>query len=201
MVFSSSVFLFLFLPIVFAANCLIKKKYSNLLLLLASLVFYAWGEPVLVLLMIVSIIINWGAGLLLSKLNGIAKKAVLWIGIVCDLSILGYYKYAGFFAKTINAICSREILPVAEIALPIGISFFTFQAISYALLEFHLILFLTSNLLLLNTRNLLNKNINLVPAERTERFSHVWITNLWRNDPSLCFGFLKRTVCMSAVIR
>ena len=131
MVFSSSVFLFLFLPIVFAANCLIKKKYSNLLLLLASLVFYAWGEPVLVLLMIVSIIINWGAGLLLSKLNGIAKKAVLWIGIVCDLSILGYYKYAGFFAKTINAICSREILPVAEIALPIGISFFTFQAISY----------------------------------------------------------------------
>ena len=131
MVFSSSVFLLLFLPVVFAANCLIKKKYSNLLLLFASLVFYAWGEPVLVLLMIVSIMINWGTGLLLSKLNGLAKKSVLGIGVVCDLAILGYYKYAGFFARTVNAVFSREVIPVAEIALPIGISFFTFQAISY----------------------------------------------------------------------
>ena len=131
MVFSSSVFLLLFLPIVFVANCLIKKKYSNLLLLLASLVFYAWGEPILVLLMIFSIVINWGAGLLLSRLTGIARKIVLGVGVVCDLSILGYYKYAGFLANTINSVFSREILPVVEIALPIGISFFTFQAISY----------------------------------------------------------------------
>ncbi len=108
-----------------------KKEYSNLFLLLASLVFYAWGEPIQVLLMIVSIIINWGTGLLLSKLTGITQKIVLGVGIVCDLSILVFFKYAGFLARTMNALFSCEVLPVVERALPIGISFFTFQAISY----------------------------------------------------------------------
>ena len=131
MVFSSSVFLLLFLPAVFLINCVIRKEYSTPFLLLASLLFYAWGEPVTVLLMAGSIVINWGAGLLLSKTDGTAKKAVLWAGIACDLLILGYYKYAGFFAETIHSILQRDVFTVREIALPIGISFYTFQAMSY----------------------------------------------------------------------
>ncbi len=131
MVFSSSIFIFLFLPIVFICNTLIKKEYSNYLLLLASLIFYAWGEPYLVCLMIVSIVINYGIGLFLSKTTGISQKIILTVGIICNLSILGYYKYAGFFATTINSLLDNSFLPVLQIALPIGISFFTFQAISY----------------------------------------------------------------------
>ncbi len=131
MVFSSSVFLLLFLPVVFVTNWLIRKDYSNYLLLLASLVFYAWGEPVLVLLMLVSIVMNWSVGLLLSRFSGIRRKIILGGGVTCNLLILGYYKYAGFLARTINAVFAQEVIPVMEIALPIGISFFTFQAISY----------------------------------------------------------------------
>ena len=131
MVFSSSVFLLMFLPIVFIGNLLIKKKYSNYFLLLASLVFYAWGEPYLVFLMILSVILNWGIGIALGKTEGHIRKLFLIIGILCDLGILGYYKYAGFFAKTINTIIGQDFIPVLEIALPIGISFYTFQALSY----------------------------------------------------------------------
>ena len=92
MVFSSAVFLFLFLPIVFIANFLIKAEYSNGLLLTASLIFYAWGEPYLVLLMIISIVINWGIGRIIGKSKGAKKKIALTVGVVCDLGILGYYK-------------------------------------------------------------------------------------------------------------
>ena len=70
MVFSSSVFLLMFLPIVFIGNLLIKKQYSNYFLLIASLIFYAWGEPYLVLLMIASVVLNWGIGLALEKTDG-----------------------------------------------------------------------------------------------------------------------------------
>ena len=131
MVFSSAVFLFLFLPIVFIANFLIKAEYSNGLLLTASLIFYAWGEPYLVLLMIISIVINWEIGRIIGKSRGAKKKIALTVGVVCDLGILGYYKYAGFLVSILNGITKKEIFPVPKIALPIGISFFTFQAISY----------------------------------------------------------------------
>ncbi len=131
MVFSSAVFLLAFLPIVFICNILVKKEYSNYLLLIASLVFYAWGEPYFVLLMIISVLLNWLVGLLLSKNHNGLRKLILAVGIICDLGILGYFKYASFLAETINYVMGREILPVIEIALPIGISFFTFQAISY----------------------------------------------------------------------
>ncbi len=131
MVFSSSVFLLLFLPIVFIGNFLIKKQYSNYFLLAASLIFYAWGEPYLVLLMVASILLNWGIGLALSKTQGYVRVLFLVTGIICDLGILGYYKYAGFFAKTVNALIGKNVIPELQIALPIGISFFTFQALSY----------------------------------------------------------------------
>ena len=133
MVFSSAVFLLVFLPIVFVGNWLMKKEYSNYFLLLASLVFYAWGEPYLVFLMMASVLINWGIGLLVSVTDGVWRKLALIAGIVCDLGILGYYKYAGFFATTVNSIVGRDLVPVKAIALPIGISFFTFQALSYVI--------------------------------------------------------------------
>ena len=131
MVFSSSVFLLMFLPIVFIGNLLIKKQYSNYFLLIASLIFYAWGEPYLVLLMITSVVLNWGIGLALEKTDGNIRKLFLVTGIICDLGILGYYKYAGFFARTLNSLLGKDFIPVLEVALPIGISFFTFQALSY----------------------------------------------------------------------
>lgn len=134
MVFSSAVFLLLFLPNVFIGNaCItfINRRFSNYFLLAASLIFYAWGEPYLVLLMVISIMLNWGVGLAVSKAQGMTRRLILLIGIICDLGILGYYKYAGFFAKTVNILLGRDCIPVLKIALPIGISFFTFQALSY----------------------------------------------------------------------
>lgn len=131
MIFSSAIFLLMFLPVVFLLNFFCKKEYSNVLLLIASLLFYAWGEPYLVLLMIVSIILNWGIGIAIAKNVGNRKKIFIIAGVVCDLLLLGYYKYAGFLISTINTVAGKELFSVPAIALPIGISFFTFQAISY----------------------------------------------------------------------
>ena len=131
MVFSSSVFLLLFLPAVFIADSLIKTRYSNILLLSASLFFYAWGEPYYVFLMMFSILLNWGVGLIIGRSSSGMRRAALTIGVVCDLLILGYYKYSGFFASIVNHAAGRDVLTVPELVLPIGISFFTFQAISY----------------------------------------------------------------------
>ena len=128
MVFSSTIFLWIFLPVVFAGNLVFGKRLSNLFLLMASLFFYAWGEPRLVVLMIFSIIWNYLAGLLIASVS--RKKLMLFIGVAGDLLLLGYYKYAGFLVRSINAVCGSDFT-VLGIALPIGISFFTFQAISY----------------------------------------------------------------------
>lgn len=144
MLFSSLVFLLLFLPAVYLINSLLSRFFrssttvSNCFLQIASLVFYAWGEPVLVLLMIGSILLNWFCGVMIAKSApmgsvpiGASGRFWLILAIIGDLAILGYFKYAGFFARTLNGLLGREALTVPEIALPIGISFFTFQAISY----------------------------------------------------------------------
>ncbi|MCR5118973.1 MAG: MBOAT family protein [Lachnospiraceae bacterium] len=128
MVFSSAIFLWIFLSAVFAGNLLFGKRLSNLFLLTASLFFYAWGEPVLVVLMIFSIIWNYLMGLMIEAASH--KKLLLFIGVAADLLLLAYYKYAGFLLRSINTLCGTAF-EVPQIALPIGISFFTFQAISY----------------------------------------------------------------------
>ncbi|MBP5607016.1 MAG: MBOAT family protein [Lachnospiraceae bacterium] len=128
MLFSSAVFLWIFLPVVIAGNLLFEKRFSNLFLLLASLFFYAWGEPVLIVLIIFVIIWSYFIGLCIEKCNN--KKIALFIGVSGDLLMLGYYKYAGFLVRSIN-LATGTSFTVPEIALPIGISFFTFQAISY----------------------------------------------------------------------
>jgi len=132
MVFSSTVFLFIFLPITYLL-CLIvpNVKLKNIFLIIASLTFYAFGEPVYVLLMLVSVIINYIGGRLLinERLN---DKVVLAVAVVLNLGMLGVFKYAGFAVSSFNQLFQLSI-PVPEIRLPIGISFFTFQALSYVI--------------------------------------------------------------------
>ena len=128
MIFSSMLFLWVFFPIVFIVNYIIKKRFSNICLLIFSIVFYAWGEPVYVILLIVSIIINWVIGIAMDLENKY-RKTILFIGILLNLLILGYYKYTGLIILTLNYVLGDSIIYVPEVALPIGISFFTFQAI------------------------------------------------------------------------
>ena len=128
MVFSSLVFLWLFLPVVLGLYFIAKEKYRNVLLLIVSLFFYAWGEPIYVFVMIFSILVNYICGLkIVSVKNG---KSVLVAGVVINLALLGVFKYSGFVIENINALTGLNIA-VKPLSLPIGISFYTFQSISY----------------------------------------------------------------------
>lgn len=134
MVFSSLLFLFRFLPLVLLLYFAAPRPLRNLVLLLVSLVFYAWGEPVYVILMIVSILISWTGGLLVDYYNSkgrqIAAKVSLVICVAAGLSLLGFFKYSDFVLRTVNAVSGSSI-PLLKLSLPIGISFYTFQTISY----------------------------------------------------------------------
>ena len=134
MVFSSMTFLWLFLPVVFVLCLLIRKpKYQNILLLIFSLFFYAWGMPYYVILLLVSVIINWICGVWMEKWEK-GRTVVLIVSIVANLGLLGYFKYANFILNTIDALIpGGNTLPRLNIGLPIGISFFTFQAMSYVI--------------------------------------------------------------------
>ncbi len=107
-------------------------RLQNLLLLLASLLFYAWGEPKNVLLLLASCVMNWLFGLLIHQWKRMAKPLLL-ITCVLNLGVLGYYKYLHFILDNIHAAAGRKLFGEPEIALPIGISFFTFQAMSYVI--------------------------------------------------------------------
>lgn len=135
MVFSSPVFLFLFLPLVITLYYLTPRTLKNSMLLLASLFFYAWGEGFFVGVMLVSIAANYVTGLALNKHRGKATaKWALGIGVGFNLILLGSYKYANFFVDNLNWLLQNfSLSPIAlsPVHLPIGISFFTFQAISY----------------------------------------------------------------------
>lgn len=135
MVFSSLLFMFVFLPAVLAVYYILPRKWRNPFLLIADLIFYGWGEPVLVLLMLFSIVINYFAGLLIARFDGEAKKkkAILIASVVIDLGILGFFKYAGFLTGNLKVILPFLNIPVVSIPLPIGISFYTFQIMSYTI--------------------------------------------------------------------
>ena len=131
MVFSSLLFLWLFLPVVVAGYYIVPSKCKNILLLISSLLFYAWGEPVYILLMLFSIFFNWGTGLLIDqfrKIDGI----LLAVNVVGNLALLGFFKYYDFFIGLVNS-CFKTTFPEKNIPLPIGISFFTFQILSYVI--------------------------------------------------------------------
>ena len=135
MLFSSMIFLWLFLPVVFILYYIIDKKFRNLLLLVASIIFYAWGGVSYTIIMFSSIIINYLFALLIDKAieenNKLKKKIYLALCVIINLSILGYFKYTDFAISIINSISGKELISLKNIVLPIGISFYTFQALSY----------------------------------------------------------------------
>ena len=132
MLFSSITFLFLFLPIVMAVYYIVPGRGKNIVLLIASLFFYAWGEPVYVVLMILSILFNYFCGRDIQANGEDAGKAKLSLAfaVTVNILILGFFKYYGFILDTVNSLLPSDI-PYRELPLPVGISFYTFQAISY----------------------------------------------------------------------
>lgn len=132
MLFSSITFLFLFLPVTVLIYYLVPQKTRNLVLLIASLFFYAWGEPVYVVLMILSILLNFFCGKDIGekRADTVRAKRSLIFAVVMNVLILGFFKYYGLLMETLNVLFPYEI-PYRELALPIGISFYTFQELSY----------------------------------------------------------------------
>lgn len=132
MVFADLFFIYFFLPLCLISYFAAKKlETKNTVLIIFSLIFYAWGEPVYVLLLLFSALFNWFVGLLIGRFREHPYgKVSLGLGIAVDIALLLVFKYTGFFVENINGLFHASI-PVPDIRLPIGISFFTFQAISY----------------------------------------------------------------------
>lgn len=130
MLFSSIPFLYYFLPVVLILYFIVPKKLKNTVLLITSLVFYGWGEPKYVILMIASILIGYVSGLLIEAFSQKTAKIILGISVAINLGFLGYFKYADFFIFNFNSVTGLSV-PLLRVALPIGISFYTFQILSY----------------------------------------------------------------------
>ena len=132
MLFSSLTFLLVFLPLTLIVYFLSKDIYKNYILLLVSLVFYSWGEPKYIILMILSIIFNYYFGILIDKFKKRKKlrKLILVLSIIFNIGLLLVFKYLGFILNNISSLFSLD-LPMINIMLPIGISFYTFQILSY----------------------------------------------------------------------
>ena len=136
MVFSSLLFLFRFLPAVLFIYYIVPRSLRNLVLFLFSLVFYAWGEPVYIVLMLVSILVSYTGGIAVYKMKRSGRmkmaKAAVILSSVISLSLLGFFKYADFVIGTVNSLTGAGI-SLLKLALPIGISFYTFQTMSYTI--------------------------------------------------------------------
>lgn len=134
MVFSSLVFLFAYLPITLLAYYLVPRQGRNIFLFIVNLIFYGWGEPKLVLLMVFNIFFNYIGGWLVDKYRADTKKKKLFLILTCvlDIGILAVFKYTGMITETLNMLPFLNI-PELQISLPIGISFYTFQTMSYVI--------------------------------------------------------------------
>lgn len=133
--FSSLIFLFVFLPFVLTLYYITPRRFRNLTLFIVDLVFYAWGEPWLVILMLFSILLNYTSGILIGinrEKKGLARFIFI-LSVILNLGLLGFFKYAGFIGETLNMVMPFLNIPILEIALPIGISFYTFQTMSYTI--------------------------------------------------------------------
>lgn len=131
MLFSSMTFLFVFMPLVMAVYFLAKKEIRNYVLLIASIIFYAWGEPRYLAIMIITILVNYAGAVLLDRCRSERKR--LWLvslTIAADLSFLFYFKYFNFVVDNINGVLATDFA-LLDVVMPIGISFYTFQAMSY----------------------------------------------------------------------
>ena len=134
MVFSSMLFLWIFLPLVLAAYYISPGKIRNGILVFFSLLFYAWGEPLYVFLMLFSVAVNFTGGILIEKYQT-RKKKILVATLLINLGLLGYFKYFGTLTEAITGLFSADGTGTTlfQVALPIGISFYTFQALSYVI--------------------------------------------------------------------
>lgn len=129
MLFSSMLFLWIFLPIVLCLYYLLKEEYRNCFLLISSLLFYFWGEPILIIVMLLSVTINFILGILMDKYTN--RKLILICGVVFNLMVLGYFKYFTPMLLGIENVFNIRLWNISEIVLPLGISFYTFQSMSY----------------------------------------------------------------------
>ena len=133
MIFSSLLFLFIFLPVFLLIYYLVPFKFKNFILLVFSLLFYSWGEPIYITLLIFSSIVDYFNGILITKYEGNRKKQRIFLilSIIVNLSLLGVFKYSNFIVNNLNLLGLNIDIP--NIALPLGISFFTFQTMSYSM--------------------------------------------------------------------
>ncbi len=136
MVFSSVLFLFVFLPAVLLIHAIAPNSWRNAVLLIASLCFYAWGEGIFILIMLASISMNYGFAMMLERASDSSRRTWVILAVIANLLLLGVFKYFNFIVENINAFAGSSTVPwlvVEQIHLPIGISFFTFQAMSYVI--------------------------------------------------------------------
>lgn len=133
MIFSSITFLFYFLPVILILYFAVPQRFRNFVLMLFSLLFYGWGEPKYLIFMMTSILVGYGIGLLLEKTEQLNKRKMLLIlGLLVNLGLLGYFKYANFFIENFHAVTGIKISTL-KVTLPVGISFYTFQILSYVI--------------------------------------------------------------------
>lgn len=146
MVFSSLIFLLLFFMASILLYYVVPFKLKNAVILLSGILFYAWGEPIYVVVMLLSTMIDYCAGLVMNRFEGraVPRRICLIVSIVMNLGLLGVFKYSGFFAENVNLLAGRELIDIGHMnffgldflpmnLLPIGISFFTFQSMSYTI--------------------------------------------------------------------
>ncbi len=134
MIFSSIFFLFIFLPLSLILYYIVPKRFRSIPLVIVSLLFYAWGTPEYIVLMLFSVVFNYITGLEISYFQEsertVAARVTMIIAVVVNLLLLGFFKYYGFLISNINAITGLH-LSTPQLALPLGISFYTFTVLSY----------------------------------------------------------------------
>ncbi len=196
MIFSSIPFLYYYLPCVLVLYYVVPKWLKNGVLFLSSLVFYAWGEPKAVVLMVITILTGYCAGFLIEYFRGNAwSKAALWIGVGISLAFLLYFKYAGFFLKNF-ALVTGLPMPVLKIALPVGISFYTFQMISYLVDVYRQSVHVQKNLINLGTYITMFPQLIAGPIVRYEDIANQLISRTHNYD-SMALGIRRFVLGMA----
>ena len=202
MVFSSLVFLFRFLPLFLMCYFIVPEKYikvRNLVLFLFSLVFYAWGEPIYICLMIFSTVFDYINGLLIEKYGAGSKgsKIVLIISLIGNLGLLGVFKYTDFILSSINAVLGTSI-PMVGLALPIGISFYTFQTLSYTIDVYRGVVPAQHNIISFGAYVAMFPQLIAGPivqfktvAKELDSRTHTW-DNFYYGVRRFCIGFTKK---------
>lgn len=134
MVFSSLTFLYVFLPLVLIAYYLVPSKWKNIVIFISGIIFFAWGEPVYVLLMLFTTIVDYTAGRLMDKYDDRPKLRTVFLlmSVIIDLGLLATFKYSSFLIQNFNDLFGTQIID-PKLPLPIGISFYTFQSMSYSI--------------------------------------------------------------------